>query len=127
MRRTYHTAEDMLGGFLQPMADGVFELLVPDDRTWNEGDEWGKRHSEILTTANRMDSTAGSTDFLVLLHSIDEQTNGFRSEVHIAIERQEIGILHLHENIVSSDQRENECLPVSVSCYPYYSAGCRSL
>ena len=53
----------------------------------NKKGEW-ERSWETLTAANRMDSTAGSTDFLVLLHSIDEQTNSFRPEVHIAVERQ---------------------------------------
>lgn len=70
---TYHTTENVFRSLLQPMANSIFEFLIPNNRTWNVRDEQSNQTSNVcLTAANWMDTSTSSTDFLILLHSINE-------------------------------------------------------
>lgn len=75
--RAHDTAENVLGRFLQPMTNGVLELLIPDHGT----------------RADRMNTSTSGAHFLILLHAIDEQTHRFGSKVNIAVESQQERVL----------------------------------
>jgi len=83
-REAAGTAEDaadhVLGGLLQPVADGVLEPLVP-------------HHG---AGADRVDAAARRAQLLVLLHQVDQQLHGVRLEVDVAVQRQQVRVLGDH-------------------------------
>ena len=75
--RAKHAAELVLGRFLQPMAHGILELLVPDH---------GSR-------AYRVNAATGGAHLGVFAHAVHEQQYCLGLEVHVAVQRQHEGVL----------------------------------
>ena len=74
---THDTPDHMFSGLLQPMTNGILEELIPDHRA----------------RANGVDAPACRAQVLVLLHQVDEQADGRRLEVDVAVQGEDVCVL----------------------------------
>ena len=80
-RTAQHAAKHVLCRLLQPVAHGVLELLVP-------------HHGAV---ADGVDPAAHRRHLPVLLHPVQQQANGIRSEVHVTVQRHDEDVVRLGE------------------------------
>lgn len=88
----------MFGSLLQPMTNGVLELLVPHHRA----------------RSYRMNTTASGTQVLVLLHQIHQQRYGTGIEIDIAVQSQKVGILGHDILTINRDWQFHQTVPQKV-------------
>ena len=75
--RAHDTANHVLCSLLQPMANGVFEQLIPD--------HWAR--------ANGVNATACRSQVLVLLHEIHQQCDSRWLEVDVSVKGEQVRVL----------------------------------